>query len=226
MRIDLVSGWAYPPAALEPLDRALRPEADVIIHPFTRMPEPPARRGKAKHLLAGWSLGGLKALKAVADGTWKPDGLILISATARFCAEGDYIHGPRKAALRAMMAGMRGDHERVLADFFLRAGRSAGIIDSCYSKEQLLEGLQDLDQLDLRPLLSSVSIPVLLLHGAHDMVIPPGASRHLAGHLPAATLEINHHAGHTLPLEEPEWVARHISAFAATALEDRTTRPP
>jgi pimeloyl-ACP methyl ester carboxylesterase len=72
--------------------------------------------------------------------------------------------------------------------------------------------------------LSEVDIPVLVLAGDHDKVDPPAV---LAGHLlpliPHASMTILEDTGHLSPLEAPDQVASHITAFIAQ-LDERSPR--
>ncbi len=66
---------------------------------------------------------------------------------------------------------------------------------------------------DYRPLLAKLEVPVLVLAGKHDRVVPPQAVPWFAAGLPAARIvEID--AGHMLPLEAPERVVAETVAFA------------
>lgn len=72
----------------------------------------------------------------------------------------------------------------------------------------LAEGLEQLDRLDLRAALPGLSLPVLILHGAADRVIPVQAAEYLAAALPSARLVVHPDslAGHDLPLRAADWV--------------------
>lgn len=72
---------------------------------------------------------------------------------------------------------------------------------------------------DLRPLLSRVTAPTLVLTGEHDPVAPPSAARELAGGLPDATLAVIPHSGHFTAWESDgrDPFARTLSAFLSAA---------
>jgi pimeloyl-ACP methyl ester carboxylesterase len=77
-------------------------------------------------------------------------------------------------------------------------------------------------------LLDQISQPVLLLHGAHDRLVPVASARAVAGRLPGWRLEVNDRVGHVPQLEDPDWTAAMIRDWlgaqgAPAAAAARTT---
>jgi 3-oxoadipate enol-lactonase len=70
-----------------------------------------------------------------------------------------------------------------------------------------------LAELDLRPQLGQVRIPVLVLVGEHDEATPPPMSRELAAGLPDAHLEIIPGCAHVPQLQSPEVFLEIIGDF-------------
>jgi 3-oxoadipate enol-lactonase len=70
-----------------------------------------------------------------------------------------------------------------------------------------------LADLDLRPALGQVKIPVLVLVGEHDEATPPPMSRELAAGLPDAHLEIIPGCAHVPQLQSPEVFLEIIGDF-------------
>jgi len=70
-----------------------------------------------------------------------------------------------------------------------------------------------LAELDLRPQLSQVKIPVLVLVGEHDEATPPPMSRELAALLPNARLKIIPGCAHVPQLQSPELFLDTIGDF-------------
>ena len=70
-----------------------------------------------------------------------------------------------------------------------------------------------LAELDLRPELAKVKIPVLVLVGEHDEATPPPMSRELAAGLPQAHLEIIPGCAHVPQLQSPEIFLEAICDF-------------
>jgi len=222
MNLHLVGGWAYPASACKELAASLSGIGDITCHPFTVDVDQiyaPANTC----WLAGWSLGGLKALGAVLNGTWRPRGLILISSTARFCAEGDYSCGVNRAALRSMMIGLKRQREKTLRSFYSDAMYPAPADDAninlrrsdsmSLTDEELSEGLQQLDQLDFRAQLDQITLPVLVLHGERDHIIPAAASDYIHGRIKNSRQATLVDAGHELPLTHADWTTEQIKSF-------------
>jgi len=61
--------------------------------------------------------------------------------------------------------------------------------------------------------LHGVRVPVLILHGQHDKVVPPGNARLLEHQCPDATVEILPDAGHFFPFETPERAVKVVLDF-------------
>ena len=70
-----------------------------------------------------------------------------------------------------------------------------------------------LAELDLRPELGKVTVPVLVLGGEHDEATPPPMSRELAALLPNARLKIIAGCAHVPQLQSPEVFLDAISDF-------------
>jgi 3-oxoadipate enol-lactonase len=74
-----------------------------------------------------------------------------------------------------------------------------------------------LAELDLRPELAKVEVPVLVLVGEHDEATPPPMSHELAAGLPNARLEIIAGCAHVPMLQAPEIFLKAIGGFLAAA---------
>lgn len=68
-----------------------------------------------------------------------------------------------------------------------------------------------LAQVDLRPHLGDVAVPVLVLGGRHDEVVDPESQERLARAIPGARLVIVEGAAHLAPAEEPLEVAEVLA---------------
>lgn len=207
VEIHLIGGWAYPEQCMHPLVSAMSGKATVMLYPFT-VDVSSIRPSSSRWWLAGWSLGGMLAMEAVLDGKLKPEGLILISSTARFCAIGNgYPCGVPRSSLLLMIRGLPEARGKVLDGFF----KLAGLKTHCeFSTDELLHGLQKLDAMDLRERLAGIHIPVLILHGTSDLIVPHAAGEFLASKIPGAKLVMQPGAGHKLPVEHAPWVAKQI----------------
>jgi 3-oxoadipate enol-lactonase len=70
-----------------------------------------------------------------------------------------------------------------------------------------------LAELDLRPALGKVTVPVLVLVGEHDEATPPPMSRELAVGLPNARLKVIAGCAHVPQLQSPEIFLDAIGDF-------------
>lgn len=208
--LKLWSGWAFPEAALQTLRQQL----------VRRIP-----RGIGPVIHVGWSLGGLRALREVQQGQRPVTHLILISATARFCGDGAQWPGLPQANLRALQRQWSRDPEQALAGFHrLCAGpevpdeviRRRTADSLAMDRAELEDGLRALAEWDLRAGLAACRIPVLLLHGMQDAVIPVAAPEQMLEQLPLAKLARHMQAGHDLPLADPQWVGEQVESFLNT----------
>ena len=77
----------------------------------------------------------------------------------------------------------------------------------------LQDACADLAGLDLRPELSRLKLPVLVLVGEHDEATPPPMSRELAAGLPNARLKIIAGCAHVPQLQSPEMFLDAIGDF-------------
>lgn len=104
------------------------------------------------------------------------------------------------------LAGMPPDNDPA-------AGRPDGAADPVLTAA-LADGLALLSTADLRPALPAIAQPSLLIHGAHDALMPIAAAHRLAQALPGARLETLADSGHALPLTRSADCARLIAEFA------------
>lgn len=74
---------------------------------------------------------------------------------------------------------------------------------------------------DVSEALEQVGVPALVIGGTHDRITLPGASEHLATHLPNARLEMMHGCGHMSMLERH----RRFSQLAGDFLDEHLGRP-
>ena len=138
--------------------------------------------------------------------------LVLIAATPRLVAGPDWPHGAPPERLSAQAEGLRTDYRRTVSDFLeLQVRGSAGGAEALERLQAALfahgespdrtstepaenpghvaalaRGLELLRDTDLRPLLSRITLPSLVIAGQYDRVTLPAASHALADSLPNA----------------------------------------
>jgi pimeloyl-ACP methyl ester carboxylesterase len=171
-------------------------------------------------LLVGWSLGAIALLRAVLS----PDGaslpaVLLLAGSARLTAADAY-EGADPRALRAMRMRLSREPRAVLAGFAALCAApdvAASDFASRYVEQSgavpagaLQEGLEFLEQTDLRGRLGRWAVPVKWLHGECDAVVPVQSARWAAARAPNIQLEVLSGRGHALPWIAVDEVARHV----------------
>lgn len=177
----------------------------------------------------GWSTGGIVAIEAAAHSPHRVAGLVLLSATARFCSvpsserDNGYTSGVDPVTLKAMIRKLKREPEDVLADFIstaaapmtIPAPELAARVQNALQpgKDFLVHGLEYLARTDLRGVLHSIGSPCLIVHGGGDAIIPPAAARFLDSNLPRSTFELLPSAGHLLVEQCGKDLMNRISQF-------------
>ncbi len=178
----MITGWAYGPDAMQPLAAAL---PDFSVQLLSGAEVLAGRAIPDADAIVGWSLGGMLAMELLPA---RCRTLVLISSTARFCATDGYPCGVPERVLRRMILQFRQSPETVWTEFHANAcAPRPPHPPGPLPHENAAAGLEYLLATDLRARLPALTIPVLLLHGEEDRIIPPGASDWLAQALPAAT---------------------------------------
>jgi proline iminopeptidase len=204
-----------------------------------------AQLGLDRPVLLGHSAGGFVALHAVLRHPGAVGGLVLCNTTATLAGEPDPDAptlrgraGPEAAAVAARLFG--GDlspataaaferlvaphyaapgHEDVPARLFPLSPVNAEIAHHFFTNLAAAY--------DLRPRVGEITVPALVVAGAHDWVCPPSASRTLAAGLPRATLCVLPDAGHFAFAEEPERFRAALTDFlCGQAREPRVKGAP
>lgn len=177
--------------------------------------------------LVGWSLGGQVALELVPAIRERLRRLILVGTTPRFTAAAGWTAGLPELRVRAMARDLRRDYLKTMGDFFalqftgeeIPRERYRRIVDFAVrggrlpEPETALAALETLRSADQRGALGEIDLPVLVQHGELDRITLPAAARYLAGHLPAAELEMRPGIGHAPFLSRPQEACRRWRAF-------------
>ena len=141
-----------------------------------------------------YSLGGILALLAVEAGLLKPRQLILLSST--LCFAGDPTNDPSTdlpvwpgatpASIKALSRSITREREKALRSFFATVigvttpdkRREDALANGAarYAEVALTWGLDILASIDLRPSGPNFVLPVMILHGTDDEVIPAAAA--------------------------------------------------
>lgn len=238
-----ITGWGHAPDSLAPLRAELGlTESSPLLSPAGLAGADPSEPGEfsayAAELLwhmqsldrpapvIGWSMGAMIALEAAALAPDSLRALVLLAPTARFCSCAGYRPGVRGAVLEHMIARIGSDPEQTLREFMLNAAQPQSLpgpqlADALGAGMRipapvLAQGLCYLRRTDLRDRLARVRVPVLIIHGDADRIVPCGASETVAGSIPGASRTIIPGAGHLLPRFDLDRLSTLIIQFLAS----------
>jgi pimeloyl-[acyl-carrier protein] methyl ester esterase len=176
--------------------------------------------------VCGWSLGGQVALNWARRQPDQVERLVLIATTPRFVRGAGWECGIDNAVLDGFAHGLVRDYRGTLQRFLvlqaqgdadartvLRRLRGQILMRSEPDIAALEAGLRILQETDLRNKLSRIPQPALILHGAHDTIVPLAAGQYLQRALPRATLEVLAGAAHAPFVAQPQRAAQRITEF-------------
>ena len=177
-------------------------------------------------VVCGWSFGGQLALDWALRAPARVDRLVLIATTPRFVRDTGWESGIDAAVLDGFAHGLVRDYRGTLQRFLalqaqsdvdartvLRRLRGQILMRSEPDIAALEAGLRILKETDLRDKLSRIPQPALILHGAHDTIVPLAAGQYLQRALPRATLEVLAGAAHAPFVARPQRAAQCITEF-------------
>jgi len=150
-----------------------------------------------EYSLAGWSLGGLVAMRIALQAP--PKHLILLATTPCFVTRSDWATAMQPAVLEDFARRLGNDYRATLNNFLalqvlhdsaaratLRQLMQALFLRGEPHPDVLGMGLDLLASTDLRGDVSRIDAPTLVLHGDRDTLTPVGAGRWLAGNISGA----------------------------------------
>lgn len=176
----------------------------------------------------GWSLGGWLLMRAIMEGVIAPEHLTLIAPPLQFVTTEDFPHGMDPATFALFYTNYRDQPERTAARF-------AQLIAKGDTEHKRVVDALDLpphttDAATWHPWLDTLSAqrhghlafdgfpPTLLIHGAHDTIVPVAQGRELAQRIPGAQLHIFEDAAHAPHLHDAPRLARLIDHHRTHAL--------
>ena len=187
-------------------------------------------RAPSRSIWAGWSLGGMVAMRAAVLAPERVSALFLICSTSKFVSSPDWPWGTDINLFENFVEGLDQDYGRNLRRFLLlQAGDNrlarelsrpiAEIVASSPkpSSATLLNGLKLLKHIDLRDQLSQLKVPVHLFSGQLDRICHPKASNWIAEQVNGTLNEIR--CGHCPLLSHPEELTQQLSALAKLVCE-------
>jgi pimeloyl-[acyl-carrier protein] methyl ester esterase len=174
--------------------------------------------------VVGWSLGGEVALAWARRAPRQVARLALIATTPCFTRRPGWQCASGSGAVREFERSLFADRDGTMARFIgaqgkgdSRRSRIAGTLERAAaadaSDDVLSAGLAVLSAADLRRDLARVQQPALVMHGAHDRVVPAGAGRRLAAALPCARFCLFRSCAHAPFLSQPRRTAALLRKF-------------
>ena len=160
--------------------------------------------------LIGWSLGSLVALDLIDIYQTRINKIILIAGTSKFVQSADYKIGWNTRILQQMIVKLQNNPMQVLTEFYKQLFSNSEIsegyddmyLDTVQNTQEstlpfaLKAGLEYLVHKDLRKKIEQIKIPLLLIHGEDDTIIPLQAAHYLVQQLRCATLITFKNCGH------------------------------
>src|SRR5690242_5058714 len=207
--IVLLHGWCFSAEVWRPLAAKLAPRYRVhapdlpgygstdACEPYTleSLARVVAHAAPRRCHVVGWSLGGEVALAWAKRAPCQVRRVALISTTPCFTSRPGWPSATSAAVLREFRRSLAVDRASLLARFTAalvkrdsRARQFSGLLEQLSRRDTpdsvLAAGLAVLAQADVRSGLHEVKQPALVLHGAHDRIVPLAAGRRLAAALP------------------------------------------
>jgi 3-oxoadipate enol-lactonase len=208
-----MSMWTPQVAALSKQFRVLR--YDTRGHGHSEAPKGPYTLKIAKANFFGISMGGLTGIALAARHANRFERVVLCNTAARIGSPEVWV--PR--AERARKEGMLVLSEAVLprwftGEFIAREPLMFSVIRDVFvhtDKEGYANNCEAIDATDLRPEVSGIKLPALVISGTHDLAATPAQGKELAAVIPGARyVELD--ASHISNIEQAD-------AFTKTVLD-------
>ena len=175
----------------------------------------------------GWSMGVSVLLKAAVRSPELFDRFVFISGNPSLVSRPDYSCGIPASNVQRLYRQVERAYPEGLKNFYrllFTAGeqellrhdpRYAAMTDlaAAPAKDAALACLRCLMEEDLRPALSLISVPTLILHGNEDAICNPAAADFMHSHIPGSQLVMLEQTGHMPFLTRSDAVTRHLRLF-------------
>lgn len=173
---------------------------------------------RSSYVGIGWSLGAQLLLASAIEMGKKFHALVLIGATPCFVKKKNFPWAQPRIVVKKMIKDMRTMPEKTLKRFYrlnftedeLKTYNALSFLNRYeqtrpkFMFDEITSGLEAILNTDLRDRLSSLSIPILFIHGEMDKICPVGAAYYLANKIKKARLNIFKKSGHAPFITEAE----------------------
>ena len=236
LTLALIHGWGVPKSVFNPMIEELpSSQFDEIIsyempgygsrsaEPFPKTIDALADDARehipSGALWLGWSLGAMVGIAAAEKSAESIGGLFLVSPTVRF------FDADNAVAFDALCGGVEAHPKKALKRFCLsmpspdnrsQLRKTIGeMVKQDIAGDVLLAGLEILKSTDLSDPAARLDLPVKLIAGADDAIIPVPHSQHVGSLIRNSQLDILP-AGHLPFLECPKTFVESLLEFAKT----------
>ena len=176
--------------------------------------------------LVGWGAQGHTPIRLSVTHPERVSALVLVNSYAHYVRENDYPWGlPRASLHRVVAATQEGRDTGAILELLAPSRVADERFRAWWARTQRLgigaelfgEVTPAFLEIDVRPLLGSVSVPTLVLHREDNRFVVLGAGRHLAEHIPGARLVVLPGADHALYSGDVDAVVDEIEDFLTGA---------
>ncbi len=247
-KIAILHGWATDPKIMQPVVQPLE-EAGYTVLPY-EMPGYGSRSSESDatkiddlvddalenlagaDIWIGWSLGAMVALAAAATNPKFLKGIVAVCPTAKFCCDAEKevaLSNLRRSVEQNAVKAVKRFHRSMPASknrrSFVKNSEIVANQNVSVSLETLLSGLEILARADLSEEVNKIDVPVALIGGTEDSVIPASSGQALQCMIPNCRYTPLP-CGHLPFLECPELFMEHVFEFAQTIAESTASQKP
>ncbi|UCE90135.1 MAG: pimeloyl-ACP methyl ester esterase BioH [Pseudomonadota bacterium] len=183
-------------------------------------------RGINSGVVIGWSLGGLVAMKLALRTPELVKRLVTVATSPCFVQSADWPWGMAPETLQQFHEQLKSDYQGTLLRFLALQARGADDArrDIRHLREMLFvrhrpdpgaleAGLQILADTDLRESLNALRIPVLIVGGQHDALVPAAALHAFSDLFPDARVALIERAAHAPFVSHPRQFLEYLESF-------------
>lgn len=181
---------------------------------------------KAHYL--GWSMGGLVATNIAVNHSDRVESLITVSSSPRFVQTDDWQHAMKSNIMDSFCRYLEEDYQGTIIRFLaiqaigsetqkedIRRLRDTVFIHGMPASKALREGLNLLNDVDLRDQLKDISVPFLRLYGRLDSLVPAKAANDIQQLAPQSEHHVFPKASHAPFLSHTNQFVEKVKEFLA-----------
>jgi 3-oxoadipate enol-lactonase len=171
--------------------------------------------------IAGFSLGGTVAMRAAVDRPERIRNLVLVATSSRVGKTAADWYRERVTMVENGDPGLRATLDRDTADVYAQSPQELeeGLLIRRQSTSDprgyanACAAMAALNAAPLDPELVRINAPTLIIAADRDQHCPPKAASIIAAGIAGSQLEVIEGAGHAIPVERPNELARMINSF-------------